>query len=68
MNGKCPKCEKIIYSLNLTEVEASAFMGTKWRTVTYNCPHCSTVLGCQIDPIAIKTDIVSEVLKSLKHI
>lgn len=68
MNGKCPKCEKIISSLNLSEVESNIFIGTKWRTVTYNCPHCSTVLGCQIDPIAIKTDIVNEILNKLKKI
>ncbi len=64
--GKCPKCEKIVRTLNLTEVDASVFMGTEWRAVTYNCPYCSTILGCQIDPIAVKTDTVSEILKALK--
>ncbi|MBU1894525.1 MAG: hypothetical protein KJ983_01750 [Candidatus Omnitrophica bacterium] len=68
MNGKCPKCEKVVYSLNLTEVEAGVFFGTKWRAVTYNCPHCSTILGSQIDPIAIKTDTVNEILNGLKKI
>lgn len=67
MIGKCPKCEKLVSSANLNEIEASVFMGTKWRTVTYNCPYCSTILGCQIDPIAIKTEIVSEILEGLKR-
>lgn len=67
MIGKCPKCEKTVHALNLTEVDASVFMGTKWRTVTYNCPHCNTILGCQIDPIAIKTDTVNEIMKRLKR-
>jgi len=66
MLGKCSKCEKTVSYVNLNEIEASAFMGSKWKTVTYNCPHCSTILGCQIDPIAIKTDIVNEVVESLK--
>ena len=66
MLGKCPKCEKTVTHVNLNEIEASVFMGAKWRTVTHNCPHCSTVLGCQIDPIAVKTDIVNTIMKGLK--
>jgi len=66
MSGKCPKCDQIVSRANLNEIEASAFMGTSWRTITYNCPHCSTILGCQIDPVAIKTDIVEEILEGLK--
>ena len=66
MVGKCPKCEKLVNRVNLNEIDASSFMGTAWRTITYNCPYCSTVLGCQIDPIAIKADTVDDILESLK--
>ena len=66
MIGKCPKCDKLVTRANINEIEASAFMGTNWRTVTYSCPLCNTILGCQIDPIAIKTDIVEEILEALK--
>jgi phage FluMu protein Com len=66
MNGKCPKCEQIVESINLSDVNASVFFGTKWRTITLNCPHCHTILGAQIDPIAIKTGTVREILEILR--
>lgn len=66
MNGKCPKCEKVVASLNLNGVTASVFLGKKWNAVTYSCPHCATILGCQIDPVAIKTDTVNEIIGALK--
>jgi hypothetical protein len=62
MGGLCPKCEANVTRVNLTEITASAFMGKQWRTVKYSCPHCNTILGVQIDPIAIKTDIVEAIL------
>ncbi len=34
--------------------------------ITYKCPHCGTILGCQIDPIAIMGDIVEEPVKGLR--
>ena len=65
MAGKCPYCGKIITSLRLNGVEASEPLGMSWNAVTYNCPFCSSVLGCQIDPVAIKNDIVNEIIKKL---
>jgi hypothetical protein len=35
--------------------------GKSWNAVSYQCPHCHTVLSVEIDPIALKSDIVSEV-------
>lgn len=61
-NGKCPKCEKNIHRIKLETVDASAGLSsTTWKCVNYLCPHCFTVLSCQIDPIAIKTDTVREI-------
>jgi hypothetical protein len=65
--GKCPKCEKICGSFTLQEVDASAGIGQKvWRALTFLCPHCQTIVGVQIDPIAIKTDTVNDLAKRLK--
>lgn len=61
--GKCPKCENLVTRINLHGVQASVPFGTVWNSITYNCPSCNTVLGVSIDPIAIKADIVAEILK-----
>lgn len=34
--------------------------------ITYKCPHCGTILGCQIDPIAIMGNTVEQTVKGLQ--
>ena len=60
MYGKCPGCGSLVTSVRGEGVDAD-FLGASWKAVTYNCPHCNVVLGCQIDPIALKTDTVKEI-------
>lgn len=65
MLGKCPKCEKTVSRATIGEIEASVGIGhRRWRAVSFNCPSCSTVLGVQIDPIAIKADIIAELKRT----
>lgn len=67
MNGKCPKCEKLLPSATIGEIKLSAGPGhTSWKGVTYQCPSCQTILSVAIDPIAIKSDIVNDLLKKLR--
>ncbi len=67
MQGKCPKCEKPVANVSISEVPARAFMAQKeWRGLSFNCPMCQTILGVQIDPIAIKADIVNELMNKLR--
>ena len=55
--GKCPKCEKPVSSVKAEAI--SAVVGLEnWKAVSYCCPWCDTVLSVQIDPVAIKTDIL----------
>ncbi len=61
----CPHCEKPIGHVNIQEVTVGGFMTDQWRGITYACPHCQKVLSVAIDPIAIKTDIVEEILRAL---
>jgi endogenous inhibitor of DNA gyrase (YacG/DUF329 family) len=66
MNGKCPKCEKLVMNVNISAIKAQVPFGqTSWNAVSYNCPSCQTVLSVQIDPVAIKTDIVQELFQKL---
>lgn len=59
--AKCPHCESIVTHLNLEALTASSFMGTEWKTIAYVCPMCQKIINAQIDPIAIKTDMVNEI-------
>jgi len=69
MAGKCPKCENLVTAVNFNDLTASSIgVGGQWDAMTYQCPMCSTILGCQIDPVALKNDIVREVLEKLQQV
>ncbi len=62
MNGKCPKCEKILTNVRIADVDCKTGIGGRsWRGISYSCPFCSTIISIQIDPIAIKTDTVNAI-------
>lgn len=62
--GKCPKCDA---RLNKVDVEYTEVRGYRkaYKGINYVCPYCSVVLSVSIDPLAVKNEIVSEVLKAL---
>jgi len=64
MHGKCPSCGNIVMKLNGDAVDAS-FGTQSYKATTYNCPMCNVVLGCQIDPLAVRNDIVAQVVDEL---
>lgn len=65
--GKCPKCDKMVGRITGESVEIDFGINkTKWIGNMYLCPSCRTVLGCQIDPIAIKTDLKAELFEALR--
>jgi len=57
--ANCPYCNEPVLRVNLDKVESSALFGTSWNTILYSCPHCQKVLNVQIDPVALKTDIIA---------
>jgi hypothetical protein len=63
--AKCPKCEALITHVNLTNVSIKG-KPTTWNGLAYCCPSCGSVLSVAIDPIALKSDIVSEVVDELR--
>ena len=66
--GKCPKCEQHISSVKIEHVDVKeGIIGpASWHGVSYLCPSCNSVLSVQIDPIALKADIVSELFERLR--
>lgn len=65
MAGKCPKCDQMITFVRLDSIDVKASQ-KNWLGVAYECPLCSAILSVAIDPIAIKTDLVNEVVKRLR--
>lgn len=66
--GKCPKCGKPIDHVLLGFGSTTDSPPPRREVVTLCCPHekCLHILSAQLDPIAIKSDIVAEVLAALK--
>ena len=69
MSGKCPACGNAILSLRGGATDVT-FSGGTFKTIVFQCPTCTAVLGAQIDPIALRTDIVNgtvdHLLKALR--
>lgn len=56
---KCPKCGKPITELKLDAIKASLDeQNRKFPAVTFSCPSCRSVLGAQIDPVAVMSGTV----------
>ena len=64
-SGLCPKCNGVVSRVMLEGVTINA-PGASWHGVNYLCPLCRTVLSVGIEPVALKTDIVSEVVEKLR--
>jgi hypothetical protein len=47
------------------EINAGQLFGNQWRAIAYCCPKCQTAISVQIDPVALKTDTVNEILRQL---
>ena len=62
-SGKCPNtdCRRTITKVHAEDVEVMVGLQPAWVGLSLLCPHCKTVLGASIDPIALKTDIVKEI-------
>lgn len=63
--GICPKCGTEVNAVNASTVQIEVNGTQLLKGITYFCPKCSCVLGVSADPVALKSSIVSEILKSL---
>lgn len=68
--GKCPVCQNFVTVANGHPITINLGNGTTLRGVTFHCPNpmCNTVIGCQVDPISLKSDTVKEVAQSVGQI
>lgn len=63
---KCPFCNKLVQHVNGAGVSISMGVGgATFHGVTYGCPFCGSVIGCQIDPVALRTDTIEGTVRAL---
>ena len=68
MLALCPKCGASVTQVQMSEVEAKSAQGLSLRGVAYSCIRCSAVISVGIDPMALKGDMVREVMEEFKKL
>lgn len=63
----CPKCSADLVSVNVKPIRINSPADPPWNGVAYECPHCGCVLSVGIDPVSLKADTVSEVVKEIRR-
>lgn len=65
--SKCPKCEKLLtyVTFKALDMQEQFLPSNSYKAIAHVCPHCQSVLSVQMDPIALKTDTVNQVLQRL---
>lgn len=68
MPAKCPKCERNLTHFDVETMDIYASYKPAYKGVVYVCPHadCRTILSAVMDQLAVKADIVNEVVKTLR--
>lgn len=60
MSGTCPKCERPITYTKLEPMETKD-LKKSYKGVAFKCPYCSTILGFQINPFTLNTDLAKKI-------
>lgn len=63
--ANCPNCRAPVTYVDGSGIEVRVMLGKTWNGIAYSCPSCSTVLACEIDPIAVKNDTAKAVTDNL---
>lgn len=63
--GKCPKCEKSISEIVAVSVNVRDNQKS-WKGGVFTCPHCNTILGAGLDPLATIDETVKRLIVALR--
>lgn len=65
--AKCPHCNNPMMSARFEAMDTKEAFTTNnaYRAVAHCCPSCDAVLSVQIDPLALKSDLLRGVKKLL---
>lgn len=59
--AKCPKCENLVVRVHCEHVTIADLSGDEWHGNAYSCCLCGAVLGVEINPVAIGSDVADSV-------
>lgn len=62
---KCLNCQQAIPHVVVQSIGTEKPTAGGWNGICFLCPFCRTILGVQLDPVALREDIVESVLKAL---
>ena len=60
MTTKCPICGEVVTGITVRDVRGCGYGGRVWKCISLNCSRCNTSLGIQLDPVALKADLIAE--------
>jgi hypothetical protein len=60
--GKCPKCGAVITDVIGEDITISK----KLRGFSYQCSSCNTVLGVQMNTLALNKDLETKIIGAIK--
>jgi len=63
----CPSCKTAIEAVKIRPLIGVAPESKQWRCIAHTCPHCSSILSVQIDPVALNSDTLSAASKEVEE-
>lgn len=63
--SKCPKCDTPLGHLVIQDIEMNVPGGRSWRGNAYTCPRCCVIISVAIDHVALKAELVADIIKGL---
>lgn len=63
MAAKCGHCNTGLVKLSVEGIVAEEKPGSGFKSVAFTCPHCTAVLGVQINPLILNQDMITELKK-----
>ena len=65
MPGTCPKCDTTVDFATVEAIQVARGAETRFKGVSFTCPKCNVVLGVSLDPLALVSDTVNQVVRRL---
>lgn len=65
--GKCPKCETRLTNIKIEPIDLMENISKSWKGASYVCPQCSSILGIEMDPTALRSAIVGDIRKLISR-
>jgi hypothetical protein len=61
----CPHCKSPVAAVNISDVQGLTNLQNKWNCIAYSCQACNCIISVQMDPVALRTDTLTEIARLL---